>query len=275
MPFFSKTIACEEDYISLNVRAHRMKRIFAIFFLLMMAGASLASATSAPVIQNPNFNSSTPLIQILNPSNGLYSNDPDSWDQASTPSVPDWNFTTLYIPAWESTVNLSGIAGPDLTPGSGETQDYFHFTAPPDGASQFAFLSSGSSVGQLVSGFQSGELYVLTFSAESWCDSVVPLTVSFNGGQDATVYPTTTSAYTDPQSGWETFSVDFIANSNEEYINFYTTGAYPDIASAGPFVALSDPVISTTPEPSALFLLGTGLFGLVCVMRTRFGKENA
>lgn len=252
-----------------------MKKIFAIFFLSVLAGATVASATSVPVIQNPNFNSSTPLIQILNPSNGLYSNDPDSWDEASTPTVPDWTFTTFSLPGWDSYENLSGIAGPDLTPEEGQTQDYFHFTAPPDGASQFAFLSSGSSVGQLVGGFQSGELYVLTFSAESWCDGVVPLTVSFNSGQNATVYPTTTDAYSDPQTGWETYSVDFVATGDEEYINFFTTGAYPDIDSNGPFVALSDPVIAATPEPSGLLLLGTGLFGLVCIMRTRFGKENA
>lgn len=251
-----------------------MKKAFAIILLLVMASALSAYADATPVVQNPNFNSSTPLIQILNPSNGLYSNDPDSWDQASTPTVPDWNFTTLYIPAWDSTVNLSGIAGPDLTPGEGETQDYLHFTAPPDGASQFAFLSSGSSVGQLVTGFQSGDLYILTFSAESYCNSVVPLTVSFNSGQDTTVYPTTTDAYSDPQTGWETFSVDFVATGDDEYISFFTTGT-PDIYSTGPFVALSDPVITSTPELSSLLLWGTGLFALVCMMRIRFRKGNA
>jgi hypothetical protein len=250
-----------------------MKMAYVLSLLLVVAGASFASATSVPVIQNPNFSSSTPLIQILNPSNGLYSNDPDSWDGASTPTVPDWNFTTYYISAWSSTVNLSGIAGPDLTPGSGETQDYFHFTAPPDGASQFAFLSSGSSVGQLVTGFQSGDLYVLTFSAESYCNGVVPITVSFNGQQSSTEYPTVTSAYSNPQFGWETFSVDFVADSNNEYINFYTTGSY-DIDSTGPFVALSDPIISSTPEPSSMLLFGTGLFGLVYIAFRRFKSSG-
>lgn len=234
-----------------------MKTNLTLSLLLVVAGAALASATSVPVIENSNFNSTPSLLSVQG------NNNPDSWDQASTPAVPDWNFTTHYISEWKSTVNLSGIAGPDVIPGSGETQDYFHFTAPPDGASQFAFLSSGSSVGQMVTGFQSGDLYVLTFSAESYCNGVVPITVSFNGLQSATEYPTITNAYSNPQTGWETFSVDFVAGSSNEYINFYTNGSdYPDIGSTGPFVALSDPIIFSTPEPSSLLLFGTGFLGL-------------
>lgn len=233
-----------------------MKKVFALSLLLVLAGAILAPAAAEPVILNPDF--------IPTPSSLLSvqgSNNPDFYDGASTPSVPNWTFTTYYYAPYTSTYNLSGIAGPDITPGLGETQDEFHFTTPPDGASQFAYLSSGSSVGQLVTGFVSGDLYVLTFSAESYCYGVVPITVTFNGGQSVTEYPPVTNAYSDPQTGWETYSVDFIATGTSVYFNFFTDDSdYPDIGETGPLVALSDPVI--TPEPNSLYLFGTGLFGL-------------
>jgi hypothetical protein len=235
-----------------------MKKVFALSLLLALAGATIASATSVPVILNPNFTSTPTLLSVQS------NNDPDFYDGATTPSVSDWTFTTYYYAADVSTYNLSGIAGPDLTPGSGETQDEFHFTAPPDGASQFAFLSSGSSVVQSVTGFTSGDLYVLTFSAESYCIDIVPITVTFNGGQSATDDPPITNAYSNPQTGWETFSVDFVADSSSETIDFSTNASdYPDTGETGPLVALSDPII--TPEPSSLYLFGTGLFGLAFV----------
>ena len=252
-----------------------MKKSIGLYLLLVLAGATFASATTLPVILNPDFTpSGASLLQVQG------NNNPDSWDDDATPNVPDWNFKVITFGP-DNTLNLSGIAGPDLTPGSGETQDYIEFTAPPDGASQFAFLSSGSYVDQLVTGFQTGKAYILTFSAESYCPAIDPITVTFNGLDAKTEYPSTGMAFSDPQSGWETFSVGFTANSSSEYINFSTTidnGNFPlgyDLNSSGPFVALSDPVIAATPEPGSLLLFATGLLGLIFMVQMRSRKNSA
>jgi hypothetical protein len=47
------------------------------------------------------------------------------------------------------------------------------------------------------------------------------------------VFPTFTDAYSDLQTGWERFSVDFLADCSESYIDFQTTGPY-DIESTPP-----------------------------------------
>ena len=172
-----------------------MKKSFALYPILILAGAACASATSIPVIQNPNFAPSGPSLLAAQGNNN-----PDSWlEPSSGLVVPNWSFDVFTF-GTNNTLNLSGIAGPDFSE-SGGTPDYIHFTAPPDGASQFAFLSSGSYIDQLVTGFQTGEAYILTFSAESYCPAPVPLTISILSGMNEdvaeteTVSPTTAEAY--------------------------------------------------------------------------------
>ena len=81
--------------------------------------------------------------------------------------------------------------------------------------------------------------------------------------------------------------MDFTANSASEYFDFSTTintnnpnapNYFPlgyDSNSTGPFVALSDPVIAATPEPDSLLLFGTGLLGLIFMVRIRSRKSGA
>lgn len=47
-----------------------------------------------------------------------------------------------------------------------------------------------------------------------------------------TVYPTIPDAHSDLRTGWERF-LDFLADSNESYIDFLTTGPY-DVESMPP-----------------------------------------
>ncbi len=122
--------------------------------------------------------------------------------------------------------------------------------------------SSGSPGNFGVTVSPSGNLLLTTLGGGQPSEMIVPFLL--NGGDFSSVNKGFQNF--DPYTiGPATFTLDLAgltANTSVSDVNFYF-GTGPDTTVVG----IDPPTITATPEPSSLFLLGTGLLGLVVVGR--------
>lgn len=136
------------------------------------------------------------------------------------------------------------------------------FTNAPVGT-QTAFLQGVGSISQDITGLISGQAYTVSFYLEQRPNyGVDPVTISVGG--------VNLLSGTDAPSVWQLYTETFIASGSSESLSFSTS--IPN--DGGDYDAgLSGVSVASTPEPSSIFLLGSGLLGLGGMVRRKFGKN--
>jgi hypothetical protein len=225
-----------------------MRTFKALFVLTTFLMLSAVTPSQAQTVLNPSFEA----VQIGSP-----------FFSSNLANIPNWTHTGVLGdgPLWH--VGYADGGGSITVAGDGN---------------QFVTMGGGGGVGtaafqQVVSGFTPGQTYTLSFMMASESTPISQsITVDFPTGSPTA--PLVFSAAVAPANywrGWETKTMNFLANNSSVTLEFTATTAQ-DVGLDNVSVKLA---VIPTPEPGALSLLaGLGLSGAGLALRARRQKAE-
>jgi hypothetical protein len=218
-----------------------MKKLFVLAIALLVAGSLPASATVLV-----GFDNIAPSAMIPIPSNVLsYGGGPITWGNDT------WTSTNLF--------NGGGsIFGNTGSYGFGATNGYWD-----------------SAVGPMIGLNDSTSDYGATDTMTiAFTNPVYEVGDFFNYDADAgESTPTTIAVYDTSGNLIESYNLTFTTNGGPdtgEWLGFSETTPIGSFTMTDNYIAMS-----STPEPSSLLLLGSGLLGLAGVARSKLGRKTA
>lgn len=229
-----------------------MKINYLTFLAVAVVGLVIGGTTptmAAVVVANNSFEADTGV------SLGVGANYYVGRTTSEITSVPGWDFFTN-----DGTYRYNGLAtqGSTLLENSGGLQSWSPY---PDG-NNAAFVLGGGSFSQTLSGFETGESYVVSFYAASrapYADMYQSVIVKMG---DQTLLFGAASSITPEANAWTLYSSDaFTAAASAYTLSF--TGVYMSDRTA--FIDVVN--VAQIPEPATMSLLG--LSGLMLVLRKR------
>ncbi|WEN16196.1 DUF642 domain-containing protein [Rhodanobacter sp. AS-Z3] len=237
---------------------------FCMATLLAVGTLGVAQATPVNLIQNGDFSQTSHPItaptQFGTAHNGSFH---------ATQFITDWVGNNGYEIWYPSSAAAAGVDAIGEYTSTGKEKLYGPIAAAPNGTSTFVGLDGDqtngiqSSIGQQLDNLIVGGIYTVTFD---WAAAQMQsrsgatteyLAVSFGNVSKNT---NTLSNVTQGFTGWNSGSLQFVANSDSVFLNFLSVGTPVGLPPMALLTNVS--VTHDVPEPPALALFGGGLLGL-------------